>query len=61
MSYRPSFVLINLKEGSLVGVGTEEDCRTQLKEISDGSSAAKGDPYLLAEVKVLSEMKRVET
>jgi hypothetical protein len=60
-SYRPEFVLINLNSGSVVGRGNEQECRQQLKKITEGPSVAKGDTFAIAEVKVLSELKRIET
>lgn len=61
MSYKPEYILLNFSTGRLVGCGPEDECRTQLKKVNDGSSAGEADTYILAEVKVLSEMKRVET
>jgi hypothetical protein len=60
-SYRPEFVLINWSSGSVVGCGDEEECRSQLEKVTEGTSVAKGDTFAIAEVKVLSELKRIET
>lgn len=56
---KPEFILIDWSRGSMVGCGTEEECRAQLKKASDNPENFK-HAYLIAEVKVLSEMQRVE-
>jgi hypothetical protein len=60
LSYKPEFMLLNWSKGSIAGCGTEEECRAQLKKCSSGE-VGPDDAYILAEVKVLSEMKRVES
>ena len=57
MSYKPEFMLLNWSKGEISGCGTEEECREQLKKCASGSD----DSYIIAEVRVLSEMKRIET
>lgn len=52
------FVLIDWSRGSVVGAGTEAECREQLTK---RNSLYRNNTYLIAEVKVMSEMKRVES
>lgn len=57
---RPDFMLIDWTRGSVVGVGSEVECREQLEKIvrnKDHTLRA----FAICEVKVLSEMKRVES
>jgi hypothetical protein len=44
----------------VVGVGTEAECREQLKKAQRNNDHFN-NTYLIAEVKVMSEMKRVES
>lgn len=57
---KPEFMLINWSKGTVVGCGTATECREQMVKCSRGT-AGPNDTYLLTEVKVLSEMKRVES
>lgn len=56
---KPRWLIVNWTKGSVSGIaGTEEEARSQLKKCVNGTP---NDTYLLAEVKVLSELKRVES
>lgn len=56
---KPEFILINWYRGAVVGEGTEDECRAQLEKISNGPG--RNDAYVIAEVKVRSQMKRIES
>lgn len=57
----PKFVVINWSKGSVVAaVETESEARDQLKKACRNGEHYL-DTYLLAEVRVHSEMKRVES
>ncbi len=57
---QPKFIVINYSIGSLVGVvETEAEARDQLKKCCKGDHY--NDTYLIAEVRVHSTVKRVET
>jgi len=51
---KPDFILINRSDGRLVGFGSEEECRAQLSKTNDYRT------YIIAEVKTVSTMQRVE-
>jgi hypothetical protein len=54
-------MLINWTTGSVVGCGTEEECREQLEKCCIiGTAPGPHDRYIIAKVKVLSQMQRVE-
>lgn len=55
---KPEFILINWYRGAIVGAGTEDECRAQLEKISNGPG---NNAYVIAEVKVRSQMKRIES
>lgn len=58
---KPGFLVINWSKGAVSGVTeTEEEARDQLKKCLRNGDLAN-DSYILAEVKVLSEMRRVES
>jgi hypothetical protein len=57
---KPEFILIDWSRGSVVGVGTEAECREQLTK-GGRNTDHLNNTYLLCEVKVMSEMKRVES
>jgi hypothetical protein len=57
---KPEFMLIDWSRGSVVGCGSEDECREQLKKTQRNSDHFN-NTYLLCEVKVMSEMKRVES
>jgi hypothetical protein len=59
-AYKPEFMLINWSKGNIAGCGTEDECREQLTKCAKGS-VGPNDAYIIAEVKVLSELKRVES
>jgi hypothetical protein len=57
---KPEWMLINWSRGSVAGCGTEAECRDQMAKAlrnNDNTQSA----FILAEVKVLSEMKRIES
>jgi hypothetical protein len=57
---KPNFLLVNWSNGSVLGVAdTETEAREQLAKSSKGERYL--DTYIIAEVRVLSEMKRVES
>jgi hypothetical protein len=56
---KPEFILINWSNGSVWGTGTEAECREQLNKCPSGTHLH--DTFIIAEVKVLSETKRVES
>lgn len=57
---KPEFMLINWSKGAVAGCGSETECREQLQKCCRGT-AGPSDTYLLAEVKVMSELRRVES
>jgi hypothetical protein len=57
---KPEFILIDWSRGSMVGCGTEEECREQMVKATRNETHSR-NAYLIAEVKVLSEMKRIES
>jgi hypothetical protein len=57
---KPEWMLIDWSRGSVAGCGTEEECRVQLEKASRNKDNMM-NAFVLAEVKVLSEMKRVES
>jgi hypothetical protein len=57
---KPEFILIDWSRGSVVGVGSEDECREQLKKAQRNIDHFN-NTYLVCEVKVMSEMKRVES
>lgn len=57
---KPKFLLVNWSRGEVVGTAdTEKEVRSQLEKASLNSERFR-DSFLIAEVKVLSEMRRVE-
>ena len=58
---KPEFILINWHTDALVGYGSEAECRLQLEKISKGSSTVGNHTFIIAEVKVWSRMKRIES
>lgn len=57
---KPEFVLIDWSRGSVVGCGTEKECREQLTKVSRNNEF-KDSTFLVCEVKTLSAMKRIES
>jgi hypothetical protein len=57
---KPEFIVIDWSRGNVVGVGTEDECREQLKKAQRNTDYFN-NTYLICEVKVMSEMKRVES
>jgi hypothetical protein len=57
---KPEFILIDWSRGSVVGVGSEAECREQLTKAKRHNDHFS-NTYLICEVKVMSEMKRVES
>jgi hypothetical protein len=57
---KPEWMLINWSRGSVAGCGTEEECREQLAKVLRNNDHTQS-AFVLAEVKVLSEMKRIES
>jgi hypothetical protein len=54
------YLVVNWSKGTVAGCSeTEEEARAALKKCCGGSHHL--DTYIIAEVKVLSEMKRVES
>lgn len=58
---KPEFVLINWHTGSSYGIGSEDECRAQLEKILKGESTVSNHTFIIAEVKVRSQMKRIES
>lgn len=56
---KPEFILIDYTRGALVGIGTEDECHSQLKKCLAGERSMNS--YIIAEVKVLSKMERIES
>jgi hypothetical protein len=57
---KPEFILVDWSRGSCVGVGSEAECREQMKKAQRHNDHSN-NTYLICEVKVMSEMKRVES
>lgn len=57
---KPAFMLINWSRGSVSGCGTEAECREQMAKCLRNNETAQ-HAFAICEVKVLSEMKRIET
>jgi hypothetical protein len=57
---KPEFILIDWSRGSVVGVGTEDECRDQMTKAGRNTDN-HNHTYLIAAVKVMSEMRRVES
>jgi hypothetical protein len=57
---KPEFVLIDWSRGSVVGLGTEAECREQLTKAASNNDNYR-DVFLVCEVKTMSEMQRVES
>jgi hypothetical protein len=57
LSYKPGHLLINWDTGKVVGSGDKDEVREQLKKLIDASD----DAFIIAEVKMLSAMRRIES
>jgi hypothetical protein len=57
---KPEFMLIDWSRGSVAGCGSEAECREQLEKACRNKDHTL-NAFALCEVKVLSEMKRVES